>query len=71
MFSPLARPPIQPDEAKNADTAICRNHKGLITVTGDVEGRVFFCPIGKSYWRYQMNEPGMYSPLSYGPTGVV
>lgn len=71
MFSPLARPPIQPDEAKCAETAICRNHKGLITVTGDVDGAVFLCPIGRQYWRYSSERGSMYTPLTYPKSGVV
>lgn len=69
--SDLARPPISATETVDAETAICRNHKGLICETGDIDGRVFFCPIGKSYWRYQRIVNGMYAPLKYGPTGVL
>lgn len=64
-FSSLARPPIQPHEAERAEESICRNHDGLVLVTGDREGRVMFCPIGREYWRYTKQQTGMFAPLSY------
>lgn len=33
--------------------AICRRHKGLIRETGDVEGKQFWCPIGREVWTYR------------------
>jgi hypothetical protein len=63
--SSLAEPPIATDEARAADIAICRYHKGLITQTGDQDGRVFFCPIGREYWRYTKQVSGMFKPLNY------
>ena len=53
------------------ETAICRNHKGLISVTGDVEGRVFLCPIGKEFWRFSKQVNGFNTPLRYGKSGVI
>lgn len=69
--SDLARPPITPAEATVADTAICRNHKGLISVTGDKEGSVWFCPIGREYWRYSKQQNGFNTPLRYPKSGVI
>ena len=67
-LSNLAHPPIQPKETDKAETAICRNHNGLIRLTGDRDGRVFFCPVGNEFWRYSAKrETGMHSPLPYGP----
>lgn len=71
-FSALARPPVQPQEAESADTAICPYHNGLIRETGEREGRVLFCPIGRQYWRYTRNPgSGFASPLPYQNAGVV
>jgi len=70
-ISTLARPPIQPNETQGVETAICRNHKGLISVTGDVEGRVFLCPIGKEFWRFSKQVNGFNTPLRYGKSGVI
>ena len=54
-----------------ASESICCVHKGLILVTGDTHGRVFFCPIGKQYWRYTRERSGLYAPLTYPKSGVV
>lgn len=64
-LSNLARPPIQASEVQGATTAICVNHNGLIRMTGDQEGRVFFCPLGREFWRYGKAAPGINAPLSY------
>lgn len=63
--SSIAEPPISADEARAADTAICRYHKGLITQVGDRDGAVFFCPMGQEYWRYTKHVNGMFKPLNY------
>lgn len=64
--SELARPPIQQHEAENAPHSICVLHNGLVRQTGDIEGRVFYCPVGQCYWRYSNNvKHGMHSPLAY------
>lgn len=73
MFSTAARPPIQPDEAQAAGTSTCVMHKGRIShspVETDTDGKVFFCPIGRQFWRYTRNRGGMYSPLTYPKSGV-
>lgn len=71
-FSDIARPPITQDEAEKADHSICPYHNGLVRETGDVEGRVMYCPIGNQYWRYtKRSRNGMYSPLNYPKSGVI
>ncbi len=70
--SPIAHPPIRPPECKDADTAICRYHKGRISqglTASDFYGRVLFCPIGQQYWRLTPRVPGMFAPLSF-PKGL-
>lgn len=52
--SSLADPPISVAEAQAAETATCRWHHGHIShtrVTSDAWGKVYFCPIGRQYWR--------------------
>jgi hypothetical protein len=66
--SELAEPQITPDEARAAETAICRWHKGMIAhspIESDVEGKTFFCPIGRQYWRYTKQISGFVKPLAY------
>lgn len=70
-ISDLARPPIQPHEIEGVETAICRNHKGLISVTGDREGSVWYCPIGREFWRYSKQVNGFNTPLRYPKSGVI
>lgn len=69
-----AEPPITVEEARAADTAICRWHNGSIAhspTTNDVYGRVYLCPVGKSYWRYSREDAGMYAPLTYQAERIV
>jgi hypothetical protein len=70
--SSLAAPPITPQEARSATHSICCVHNGLVRETGDVEGRVFWCPIGGQAWRYTRYpaNAGMYASLDY-PADVV
>lgn len=66
-LSDLARPPIQPHEAEGAEHWICPNHKGLIASSfteADV-GRVYFCPVGREFYRFTTPRSGMYAPLDY------
>lgn len=71
-FSELARPPIQPAEAESAEHSVCRNHKGLIRFSvEEKDGTVFYCPIGRQYWRYARNWTGMTAPLAYPKSGVL
>jgi hypothetical protein len=68
--SELAEPAITLDEARAADTAICRWHNGRIKTEptqSDVEGGVYFCPIGRQYWRYSKQGGGFLKlpPLQY------
>lgn len=72
IASNLARPPIQPDECEHADIAICRHHKGLVRFsTEEREGTVYFCPIGKQFWRYTQQQNSFTTPLPYRPSGVI
>jgi len=65
-LSDIARPPIQLHDTEGAEHSICPFHNGLIRETGDVEGRVFFCPIGKMYFRYSAKwQSGFNGPLNY------
>ena len=67
-----ARPPIQRDEAEIAQDAICSYHKGLVRSVPPKEGEVFWCPIGRQYWRYRKNtNDGFRSRLSYPRIGIV
>ena len=69
--SPHARPPIQPHELEVAQDAICVYHKGLIAQTGDKAGRVFWCPKGRQYWRYEPDrDAGFKTALPYGRVGI-
>lgn len=69
-MNPIDRPITLAEKAK-ADTAICRHHKGLIRETGDVEGTVFYCPIGDEYWRYTRAQTGFNTLLPYQKSGVL
>ena len=69
--SDAADPAITVEEARAAQTSICRLHNGLIRETGDKDGAVFFCPIGRQYWRYTKQDSGMYAPLPYNAKHIV
>lgn len=70
--SPLARPPVQPPEIETAIDAICPYHKGLIRETGDIEGTVFWCPIGRQYWRYRKDSQDAFGARpTYKRLGIV
>jgi hypothetical protein len=69
--SDLAEPVITVHEARAATEAICRYHKGLICQTGDKDGSVFLCPIGRQYWRYTKQTGGFFAPLNYPRGGFV
>lgn len=62
--SEAAFPPIRPDEAKDAELAICPYHKSRF-VDLNVEGRVYLCPIGRMLWRASKQQGGMYKPLKF------
>lgn len=67
-----ARPLVNDAEADEAEDATCPYHKGLITVTGAKEGAVFWCPIGRQYWRYRRHtNAGFKSRLRYPRLGLV
>lgn len=64
--------PISPDECAQVDTAICRLHGGRIRdglAVGDFYGRVYLCPIGRTYWRLEKQQSGMSAPLKF-PKGM-
>ncbi|MGH3426304.1 MAG: hypothetical protein ACRD3Q_15855 [Terriglobales bacterium] len=66
--SALADPPISAEEAHAADHATCRWHHGHIThtrVTGDAWGKVYFCPIGRQYWRLSQELNDFLRPLQF------
>lgn len=71
--SPLAEPSITLEEinaarSRSDQETVCRWHKGLIVTSPtatDTEGAVFYCPIGRMWWRYSKQMSGMYAPLSY------
>lgn len=66
--STIAEPPIMAEEARAATETICRWHEGRIATSptpSDTEGTVFFCPIGRMYWRYAKQMSGFLKPLVY------
>ncbi len=73
-ISTLARPPIMPNEIERAEAAICPHHDGLIAYrpgAADKPGRVYFCPVGREYWRLAAGQrDGFTSPLRY-PKGEI
>jgi hypothetical protein len=66
-----AIPPISASEALGCDTAICRIHGGerLGKAYGDMEGRVLYCPLGGSFYRYTDKRDAMHTPLTW-PKGM-
>lgn len=55
-----------------ADDATCPYHRGLIISTGAAEGTVFWCPIGRQYWRYHVkSDDGFRAPIRYPRIGIV
>jgi hypothetical protein len=64
-----ADPPIVSAEARVAETATCRKHDGAIGKiprANDIFGAVYFCPIGRQYWRYTKQDgKGLYAPLKW------
>ncbi len=70
--SDLARPPIQPHETEHAETALCNFHNGNARAPWAREGQVFYCPIGRQFWRWSATPGhGMYSPIRYPKSGVI
>ena len=68
--SSLADPMITFAEARAAEISICCRHNGRVKtdrLPTDTEGRVFWCPIGREYWRLSKGEGGFrLAPLKYG-----
>jgi hypothetical protein len=61
------------DEARavdlSIDTTVCRWHRGWHTHL-NVDGTVYYCPIGQMYWRYAKQPSGFLKPLQYAKSGV-
>lgn len=67
-----ARPPVQNAELETATDATCPYHKGLISVNGSPEGQVYYCPIGRQYWRYRKDSTnGFTAHIRYPKLGIV
>ena len=66
--SSLAEPSITLVEALAVDpahdTTVCRWHKGQLTHL-NADGMVYFCPIGRMYWRYSKQPNDFLRPLRY------
>jgi hypothetical protein len=66
--SDLADPPITEEEARTAKDSNCPRHGGLILASPlpeDRDGTVFFCGVGRQYWRYTKQASGFMRPLAY------
>jgi hypothetical protein len=53
-------------EARAAEVSTCRWHKGRIStdpLPSDVDGKVFFCPLGRQFWRYTKKDDAFHQPL--------
>jgi hypothetical protein len=68
--STRADPPISEAETVAAQVSICHWHDGLVRLTGDRDGAVFFCPIGKQYWRYAKRNDSFHRALRYRKLNV-
>jgi hypothetical protein len=70
--SSLADPPITLAEGLavdiGRDTALCRLHRGQYTHL-NVDAKVYFCPIGRMYWRYTKQPSEFLKPLQYPRLG--
>ena len=66
--SELAEPAITLAEARAVDlardTTVCRWHRGQQTHL-NVDGKVYFCPIGGMYWRYTKQASEFLKALPY------
>jgi hypothetical protein len=64
--SELADPPITAAEARavdlGRDTTLCRWHRGQFTHLS-VDGHVYFCPVGRQYFRYMKQLSDSLRPL--------
>jgi hypothetical protein len=69
--SSRADPPITEAETAGAQVSICRWHDGLIKLTGDKDGRVFFCPKGNQYWRWRKANQRFWRSLKVIRRGIV
>jgi hypothetical protein len=66
--SSLADPPITLAEALAVDpaqeTTLCRLHRGQ-HIHLNLDGQVYFCPIGRMYWRHTKKPSEFLRPLRY------
>lgn len=66
--SSLADPPITVAEARavdlGRDTTVCRWHKGQLAHL-NADGKVYFCPTGRMYWRHTKQLSDFLKPLQY------
>jgi hypothetical protein len=64
--SELADPPITIAEARavdlGGDTTVCRWHKGELAQL-NIEGRVYFCAVGRQYFRHSKQLSDFLRPL--------
>ena len=49
-------------------TTLCLRHRGEYTYL-NTHGKVYFCPIGRMYWRYSKMPSEFLKPLRY-PKGL-
>ncbi len=65
--SPLAEPPITYAEVMGVDfaqdTSVCWWHKGEMGHLRE-DGKVYFCPVGKQYYRHQKWMAQFFKPLA-------
>jgi hypothetical protein len=70
--SSLADPPITLTEALAVDlahdTTPCRLHRGQYTHL-NADGKIYFCPIGRMYWRYAKRPSEFLKPLTFPRIG--
>jgi hypothetical protein len=70
--SELADPPITIAEAHavdlGSDTTICRWHRGEVAHL-NVDGKAYFCPIGRMYYRHAKQLSEFLKPLPYMRVG--
>jgi hypothetical protein len=66
--SSLADPPVTPAEALAVDvsqeTTLCRLHRGQLIHLNE-DGKVYFCPVGRRFWRYTKRPSEFLRPLLY------
>ena len=66
--SDFAMPPIRPDEARDAEIALCPAHTSGRDHL-NVDGRAYFCPMGGQFWRASRRQNGFHTQLVW-PRGM-